>query len=93
MPPDDEICYNDTAFVKAGGGPCGSWCTHAEGTAPGCGDDSKHMCASASCSGAAADNTTVHVFKFPQNAAGWARLTVTDCPVNTTITMYFAENL
>ena len=93
MPPDDEICYNESAFVAAGGGPCGSWCAHAEGTAPGCGGDSKHMCASASCPGTAADNTTVHVFKFPQNAAGWARLTVTDCPVNTTITMYFAENL
>ena len=48
MPPDDEICYNDSAFVQAGGGPCGSWCTHAPGTAPGCGDDSKHLCAHAS---------------------------------------------
>jgi hypothetical protein len=49
MPPDNMICYNDSTFVKAGGGPCDSWCTHAVGTAPGCGDDSKHMCASASC--------------------------------------------
>ena len=49
MPPGNMLCYNDSAFVKAGGGPCGSWCTHASGSAPGCGDDSKHLCASASC--------------------------------------------
>ena len=49
MPPDNMICYNDSKFVKAGGGPCGSWCTHTPGTAPGCGGDSKHMCATASC--------------------------------------------
>jgi len=36
---------------------------------------------------------TVHVFKFPQNAAGWSQLTVSDCPKGTKITMYFSENL
>ena len=38
--------------------------------------------------------TTVFVFKFPQNAAGWARLQLlNNCPANTTITMYFSEVL
>ena len=36
---------------------------------------------------------TVHVFKFPQNAAGWSRLTVGSCPKGTKIEMYFSENL
>lgn len=36
---------------------------------------------------------TVHVFKFPQNAAGWSQLTVNNCPKGTEITMYFSENL
>lgn len=88
------ICYNESKYVKAHGGPCGSWCTHALGTAPGCGSDTNHLCSNASCPGAAAgNNTVVHVFKFPQNAAGWARLTVDDCPAGTAITMYFAEVL
>ena len=94
-PPTDMICYNDSRWAAAGAGPCGSWCTHAPGTAPGCGDDRNFLCKNASCPGVkpAPRSTTVHVFNFPQNAAGWARLTVTDCPVNTTITMYFAEVL
>ena len=40
-----------------------------------------------------ADNETVYVFKFPQNAAGWAKLAVENCPANTTITMLFSEVL
>lgn len=36
---------------------------------------------------------TVHVFKFPQNAAGWSQLTVDNCPKGTKIEMYFSENL
>jgi hypothetical protein len=95
-PPNDMICYNDSTWVARGEGPCGSWCTHAPGTAPGCGDDRNFLCKNASCPGvqpAPHNTTTVHVFNFPQNAAGWSRLTVTDCPVNTTITMYFSEVL
>ena len=38
-------------------------------------------------------DTTVFVFKFPQNAAGWARLQVSNCPKNQVITMYFSEVL
>jgi len=93
-PPNDMICYNDSRFVAMGAGPCGSWCTHAPDTAPGCGDDRHFLCKNASCPGVKpALNSTVHVFNFPQNAAGWSRLTVTDCPINTTITMYFSEVL
>ena len=96
-PPNDMICYNDSAWVARGEGPCGSWCTHAPGTAPGCGDDRNFLCKNASCPGVHPaipnSSSTVHVFNFPQNAAGWSRLTVTDCPVNTTITMYFSEVL
>ena len=39
------------------------------------------------------EDTTVFVFKFAQNAAGWARLAVTDCPAGTNITMFFSEVL
>ena len=38
-------------------------------------------------------NVTVYVAKFPQNAAGWSRLTVKDCPAGTNISMFFSEVL
>ena len=36
---------------------------------------------------------TVYVFKFPQNAAGWSKLTLPMCPQGTIIRMYFSENI
>jgi hypothetical protein len=36
---------------------------------------------------------TSYVFKFPQNAAGWAKLSVHGCKAGTAITMFFSENL
>jgi len=38
------------------------------------------------------DGSKVHVYKFPQNAAGWAKITLTACPKGTSIATYFAEN-
>jgi alpha-L-rhamnosidase len=39
------------------------------------------------------ENTTVFIFKFAQNAAGYSVLQLANCPANTTITMYFSEVL
>ena len=36
---------------------------------------------------------TVWVFKFPQNAAGWSKLTVDNCTRGTEVLMYFSEVL
>ena len=36
---------------------------------------------------------TVYVFKFPQNAAGWSKLTLPTCPQGTIVRMYFSENV
>ena len=39
-----EICYNTSSFAKAGGGPCGSWCTTDVNMGSGCGDNHAHLC-------------------------------------------------
>ena len=56
-PPTDMICYNDSRWAAAGAGPCGSWCTHTPGTAPGCGDDRNFLCKNTSCRWAYDDST------------------------------------
>eukprot|EP01043_Picozoa_sp_COSAG02_P022096 COSAG02_NODE_1138_length_14297_cov_4.388537_4_plen_178_part_00 len=38
------VCYNDSKWITAGAGPCGSWCTRDPKVGAGCGNNSQWMC-------------------------------------------------
>merc|ERR1712167_309981 len=39
-----KLCYSKLAYIKAGSGPCGSWCTMDIKQGSGCGNNAKRMC-------------------------------------------------